>query len=236
MAYAMAQAGFDAHDVHMSDLQSGAVQLDGFAGFVACGGFSYGDTLGAGEGWARSIMFNARLAEQFKAFFARPDTLALGVCNGCQMLAALASIIPGADAWPRFTRNQSEQFEARLSLVEVLESPSLFFTGMAGSRLPIVVSHGEGYADFSQRGDAAAVLRAMRYVDGAGQPTEAYPFNPNGSPGGLTAVTTKDGRFTAMMPHPERVFRSVQMSWRPEGLGEHSPWFRMFANARAWLA
>ncbi|MEO3692147.1 phosphoribosylformylglycinamidine synthase [Roseateles paludis] len=235
MAYAMAQAGFDAHDVHMSDLQSGAVQLDGFAGFVACGGFSYGDTLGAGEGWARSIMFNARLAEQFKAFFARPDTLALGVCNGCQMLAALAAIIPGADAWPRFTRNQSEQFEARLSMVEVLESPSLFFTGMAGSRMPIAVAHGEGFANFARQGDASRVVKAMRFVDNAGQPTEVYPFNPNGSPGGLTSVTTPDGRFTALMPHPERVFRNVQMSWTSGDVGSSSPWLRMFQNARKAL-
>ena len=163
-------------------------------------------------------MFNPKLAEQFEAFFQRPDTLALGVCNGCQMMAALAPIIPGAEAWPKFTRNRSEQFEARLSLVEVLESPSIFFAGMAGSRLPIAVAHGEGYADFSQRGNAAAVHAAMRYVDNHGRPTEAYPLNPNGSPGGLTAVTTPDGRFTALMPHPERVFRNVQMSWTP-GLG-----------------
>ena len=235
MAYAMAQAGFDAHDVHMSDLQSGAVVLDGFAGFVACGGFSYGDTLGAGEGWARSIMFNARLAEQFKAFFARPDTLALGVCNGCQMLAALAPIIPGADAWPRFTRNTSEQFEARLSLVEVLESPSLFFTGMAGSRLPIAVAHGEGFANFARQGDASRVVKAMRFVDNSGQPTEVYPFNPNGSPGGLTSVTTPDGRFTALMPHPERVFRNVQLSWTSGDVNAASPWLRMFQNARKAL-
>ncbi|MFO1227454.1 phosphoribosylformylglycinamidine synthase [Roseateles sp.] len=235
MAYAMAQAGFDAHDVHMSDLQSGAVVLDGFAGFVACGGFSYGDTLGAGEGWARSIMFNARLAEQFKAFFARPDTLALGVCNGCQMLAALAPIIPGADAWPRFTRNTSEQFEARLSLVEVLESPSLFFTGMAGSRLPIAVAHGEGFANFARQGDASRVVKAMRFVDNSGQPTEVYPFNPNGSPGGLTSVTTPDGRFTALMPHPERVFRNVQLSWTSGEVNAASPWLRMFQNARKAL-
>jgi phosphoribosylformylglycinamidine synthase len=235
MAYAMSLGGFESFDVHMSDLQSGAVQLDGFAGFVACGGFSYGDTLGAGEGWARSIMFNPRLAEQFKAFFARPDTLALGVCNGCQMLAALAPIIPGADAWPRFTRNQSEQFEARLSLVEVLESPSVFFTGMAGSRLPIAVAHGEGFANFARQGDAAKAIAAMRFVDHHGRPTEVYPFNPNGSPGGLTAVTTADGRFTALMPHPERVFRHAQMSWTNGDLSQHSPWLRMFQNARKAL-
>lgn len=235
MAYAMAQGGFDSFDVHMSDLHAGAVKLDGFAAFVACGGFSYGDTLGAGEGWARSIMFNPVLAEQFRAFFARQDTLALGVCNGCQMLAALAPIIPGADAWPRFTRNQSEQFEARLSLVEVLASPSVFFQGMAGSRLPIAVAHGEGYANFARQGDAAKVITAMRFVDNHGQATEAYPFNPNGSPGGLTSVTTPDGRFTALMPHPERVFRNVQMSWTSGDRALHSPWLRMFQNARKSL-
>jgi phosphoribosylformylglycinamidine synthase len=235
MAYAMALGGFESYDVHMSDLHAGAVKLDAFAGFVACGGFSYGDTLGAGEGWARSIMFNPVLAEQFRAFFARRDTLALGVCNGCQMLAALAPIIPGADAWPRFTRNQSEQFEARLALVEVLESPSVFFTGMAGSRLPIAVAHGEGYANFARQGDAARVIPAMRFVDSSGTATEAYPANPNGSPGGLTAVTTTDGRFTALMPHPERVFRNAQMSWTSGDVSADSPWLRMFGNARRAL-
>ncbi|WP_284614424.1 phosphoribosylformylglycinamidine synthase [Aquabacterium humicola] len=235
MSYAMAQAGFETFDVHMSDLQAGRARLDQFQGFVACGGFSYGDTLGAGEGWARSILFNPALAEAFAAFFARPDSFALGVCNGCQMMAALSPIIPGAMAWPKFTRNRSEQFEARFSLVEVLESPSIFFDGMAGSRLPIAVAHGEGYADFSQRGDAAAVHRAMRYVDHHGAPTEAYPFNPNGSPGGLTSVTTADGRFTVLMPHPERVFRNVLMSWTPGDIAQRSPWMRMFANARKRL-
>jgi phosphoribosylformylglycinamidine synthase len=232
MSYAMAQAGFDSFDLHMSDLQSGRARLDMFQTFVACGGFSYGDTLGAGEGWARSILFNPGLAEQFAAFFNRADTLALGVCNGCQMMAALSPIIPGASAWPKFTRNRSEQFEARLSQVEVLQSPSLFFSGMAGSRLPIAVAHGEGFADFSQRGDAAKVQRAMRFVDSSGQPTEAYPANPNGSPEGLTAVTTADGRFTVLMPHPERVFRNVQMSWTAGDIGAPSPWMRMFHNAR----
>lgn len=236
MSYAMHAAGFDTFDVHMSDLQAGRARLDQFQAFVACGGFSYGDTLGAGEGWARSIRFNPALAEQFATFFARSDTLALGVCNGCQMMAALSPIIPGADAWPAFTRNKSEQFEARLSLVEVLESPSLFFTGMAGSRIPIAVAHGEGYADFSQHGDAARVQRAMRFVDHHGRPTEAYPFNPNGSPDGLTAVTTPDGRFTALMPHPERVFRNVQMSWSAGDIAAHSPWMRMFHNAARALA
>lgn len=235
MAYVMAQAGFEAHDVHMTDLQSGRAQLADYQGFVACGGFSYGDTLGAGEGWARSIRFNPAMKAAFEAFFARRDTFALGVCNGCQMMAALAPMIPGAEHWPRFTRNRSEQFEARLALVEVLESPSLFFQGMAGSRLPIAVAHGEGFADFNQRGDAAKVHRAMRYVDSSGQPTERYPFNPNGSPDGLTSVTTADGRFTVLMPHPERVFRNVQMSFSGGDVSAASPWRRMFANARRWV-
>jgi phosphoribosylformylglycinamidine synthase len=228
--------GFDTYDVHMSDLQSGGARLEQFQGLVACGGFSYGDTLGAGEGWARSILFSPALAEQFANFFNRQDTLALGVCNGCQMFAALAALIPGAQHWPKFTRNRSQQFEARLSQVEVLDSPSLFFEGMAGSRLPIAVAHGEGLADFSQRGDAAKVLRAMRFVDHRGEPAEVYPANPNGSPGGLTAVTTTDGRITALMPHPERVFRNVQMSWTPGDRSALSPWMRMFINARRALA
>ena len=236
MSFAMHAAGFDTFDVHMSDLQAGRARLDMFQGFVACGGFSYGDTLGAGEGWARSILFNPQLAEAFAAFFDRRDTFALGVCNGCQMMAALAPIIPGASAWPAFTRNKSEQYEARLAMVEILDSPSLFFSGMAASRIPIAVAHGEGYADFSQRGDAKAVHRAMRFVDNHGRPTEAYPANPNGSPDGLTAVTTADGRFTVLMPHPERVFRNVQMSWPSGDASSASPWMRMFANARKWLA
>ena len=235
MAYAFTEAGFEAFDVHMSDLQTGRADLRDFAGLVACGGFSYGDTLGAGIGWARSITFNARLADQFSAFFARPDTFGLGVCNGCQMFAELADIIPGAAHWPRFSTNQSERFEARLSMVEVLDSPSLFFKGMAGARLPIAVAHGEGFANFTQRGDAAKVLRAMRFVDNAGQGTEAYPFNPNGSPAGLTAVTTADGRFTAMMPHPERVFRNAQSSWTPLDISARSPWMHLWHNARQWL-
>jgi phosphoribosylformylglycinamidine synthase len=235
MSYAMHRAGFDTFDLHMTDLQAGRARLDQFTGFVACGGFSYGDTLGAGEGWARSILFNPALAEQFAAFFQRRDSFALGVCNGCQMMAALAPIIPGAADWPAFTRNKSEQFEARLSLVEVLDSPSIFFAGMAGSRIPIAVAHGEGYADFSQRGDARSVKRAMRFVDHHGQATEAYPANPNGSPEGLTAVTSPDGRFTALMPHPERVFRNVQMSWSAGEVGDASSWMRMFHNARRWV-
>jgi phosphoribosylformylglycinamidine synthase len=234
-AFAFDRAGFDTFDVHMTDLQRGRTDLRDYQALVACGGFSYGDTLGAGEGWARSVLFNPALAEQFSAFFHRPDTLALGICNGAQMLAALAELIPGTSAWPRFTRNRSEQFEGRLSLVEVLDSPSIFLTEMAGSRIPIVVSHGEGYADFSVRGDAAAVHRAVRFVDGRGEVATAYPANPNGSPDGLTGVTTPDGRFTVLMPHPERVARNVQMSWTDGDLGEPSPWLRMFANARAWV-
>ena len=236
MAYAFHKAGFESHDVHMTDLQSGRAQLADFQGLVACGGFSYGDTLGAGIGWARSITFNPALAEQFKGFFGRADTFGLGVCNGCQMFAELADIIPGAQDWPRFTTNQSERFEARLSMVEVLESPSLFLQGMAGSCLPIAVAHGEGYANFKHRGNAAEVIGAMRFVDNHGQATEQYPFNPNGSAGGLTAVTTADGRFTAMMPHPERVFRNVQMSWTSGDINASSPWLRVWQNARKWVA
>ena len=235
MAYAFTQAGFEAYDVHMTDLQSGRASLADFKGVVACGGFSYGDTLGAGIGWARSITFNPVLSEQFQGFFGRADTFGLGVCNGCQMFAELADIIPGADAWPRFTTNQSERFEARLSMVEVLDSPSLFLQGMAGSRLPIAVAHGEGFANFRHRGNPAQAIGAMRFVDNHGRATEQYPFNPNGSPGGLTAVTTADGRFTAMMPHPERVFRNIQMSWMSGDVSELSPWMRIWRNARRWV-
>ncbi|WP_300716964.1 phosphoribosylformylglycinamidine synthase [Hydrogenophaga sp.] len=236
MAYAFTQAGFEAFDVHMTDLQTGRAKLADFKGVVACGGFSYGDTLGAGIGWARSITFNEALSAQFQAFFARGDTFGLGVCNGCQMFAELADIIPGAEAWPRFTTNQSERFEARLSMVEVLDSPSLFLAGMAGSRLPIAVAHGEGYANFHHRGDASKAIAAMRFTDNTGTATEAYPFNPNGSPGGLTAVTTADGRFTAMMPHPERVFRNIQMSWTDQDPAARSAWMRLWHNARRWVA
>ncbi|MGC5582749.1 phosphoribosylformylglycinamidine synthase [Ornithinimicrobium sp. W1665] len=234
-AFAFDRAGFDTYDVHMTDLQSGRFDLADAVGLVAAGGFSYGDTLGAGEGWARSVLHNPRLTDTFSAFFRRPDTFALGICNGAQMFAALAGLVPGAEAWPRFTRNRSEQYEARFSLVEVVDSPSVFFAGMAGSRIPIAVAHGEGRADFSARGDAATVLGALRYVDHHGRATTAYPLNPNGSAGGLTAVTTPDGRFTAMMPHPERVQRNVQMSWTPGGPTHESPWLRMFRNARVWV-
>ena len=241
MGWAFDTAGFEAIDVHMTDLLSGRIDLAGMQGLVAVGGFSYGDVLGAGEGWARTIRFNSLLSDQFAAYFARPDTFALGVCNGCQMMAALAPMIPGAEHWPRFTRNQSEKYEARLSLVEIADSPSIFFAGMAGARVPIAVAHGEGYANFSAQGDASRVIGAAHYVDGYGKRTEAYPFNPNGSPDGLTSVTTADGRFTVMMPHPERVTRNVMMSWAPEQWGDadkggaYTPWMRMFRNARAWL-
>ncbi|MDR3352847.1 MAG: phosphoribosylformylglycinamidine synthase [Zoogloeaceae bacterium] len=228
MAAAFDRAGFAAVDVHMSDLIAGRQRLAGFAGLAACGGFSYGDVLGAGQGWARTILMNARCREEFSAFFQRPESFALGVCNGCQMMSALKELIPGAEHWPAFRKNRSEQFEARFVQVEILPSPSLFFEGMAGSILPIVVSHGEGRVE---GGDS---LAALRYVDHAGEPTERYPQNPNGSPGGQTGFTTPDGRFTIMMPHPERVFRSAQMSWHPESWGEDSPWMRMFRNARRW--
>ncbi len=234
-AFAFDRAGFDTYDVHMTDLQSGRADLSEFVGLVAAGGFSYGDTLGAGEGWARSVLFNERLTDQFRTFFHRGDTFGLGICNGCQMFAALADLIPGAGAWPHFTRNRSEQYEARLTLAEVLDSPSVLTAGMAGSRMPIAVAHGEGFADFSVRGDAATVDAVARFVDHHGEPATAYPLNPNGSPGGLTAVTTTDGRFTAMMPHPERVARNAQMSWTSGAVEDESPWLRMFRNARAWV-
>ena len=234
-AFAFDRAGFDTYDVHMTDLQAGRFDLADVVGLVACGGFSYGDTLGAGEGWARSVLFNEALMQGFHDFFHRGDTFGLGICNGCQMFAALADLIPGADAWPRFTRNASEQYEARLSMVEVVESPSIFTAGMAGSRLPIAVAHGEGFADFSSRGDADAVARVARFVDSHGAVASRYPANPNGSPDGLTAVTTPDGRFTAMMPHPERVARNAQLSWTSEPVEAESPWLRMFRNARVWV-
>ncbi len=234
-AYVMHRAGFEAVDVHMSDLMDGRMYLDDCKGLIAVGGFSYGDVLGAGEGWAKKILFNDQLKEQFENFFWRMDTFALGICNGCQMMSNLASIIPGAEAWPKFVRNRSEQFEARFTMVEVPETPAIFFAGMAGLQTPIVVSHGEGRADFSQQGDIRKALVAMRYIDHDGKPTETYPLNPNGSPNGITAVTTPDGRFTVMMPHAERAFRTVQNSWAPEDWGENAPWMRMFQNARKWV-
>ncbi|WP_026293181.1 phosphoribosylformylglycinamidine synthase [Rudaea cellulosilytica] len=235
MAAAFTRAGFDAYDVHMSDLQSGRHKLRDFRGVAACGGFSYGDVLGAGRGWATSILFNAQLRDQFAAFFADTTKFALGVCNGCQMLAALKEIIPGAEGWPSFERNASEQYEARLVTLEVVESSSLFFKGMAGSRIPVAVAHGEGRAEFVKGGDLRRTAVCLRYADHYGRATDAYPLNPNGSPGGLAGITAADGRVTALMPHPERVFRSVQMSWAPREWGEDSPWMRMFRNARVWV-
>ena len=235
MAAAFDRAGFEAVDVHMSDIIAGRVSLTDFKGFAACGGFSYGDVLGAGEGWAKSILFNRRARDDFEGFFQRTDAFALGVCNGCQMMSNLHTIIPGADAWPHFVRNKSEQFEARFVMVEVLPSPSLFFDGMAGSRMPVVVAHGEGYAEFVNDAALQQAQVALRFVDHRAQPTEIYPQNPNGSPQGITGLTTPDGRFTILMPHPERVFRAVQHSWRPDGWQEDSPWLRMFRNARKWV-
>jgi len=234
-AYVMHKSGFESVDVHMSDLIAGRAKLDDFKGLIAVGGFSYGDVLGAGEGWAKTILFNAQLAGQFSQFFQRQDTFSLGICNGCQMMSNLKSIIPGAQDWPKFTRNKSEQFEARFSMVEVQDSPSIFLQGMAGTQTPIAVAHGEGFADFSLTGDVNKALVAMRFIDNKGAVTEAYPYNPNGSPQGITSVTTPDGRFNVLMPHAERVFRSVTQSWHPDGWGEDSPWMRMFRNARKWV-
>jgi phosphoribosylformylglycinamidine synthase len=237
MAAAFDRAGFAAVDVHMSDIIAGRTSLADFNGFVACGGFSYGDVLGAGEGWAKSILFNARACDEFTAFFGRKDSFALGVCNGCQMMSNLHELIPGAERWPHFVRNRSEQFEARFVTLEVQESPSLFFGGMAGSRIPVAVAHGEGYAEFADASALAAVqpLVALRYVDNRGAATEIYPLNPNGSPQGITGLTTADGRFTILMPHPERVFRAVQNSWYPAEWRNDGPWLRMFRNARRWV-
>lgn len=239
MAAAFHRAGFEAVDVHMSDLLAGARTLDDFHTLVACGGFSYGDVLGAGEGWAKSILFNSRVRDAFEAFFHRPQTLALGVCNGCQMMSNLRELIPGAELWPRFVRNKSERFEARFSLVEVTQSPSLLLQGMVGSRLPIAVSHGEGLVELRDAAHLSALehagLVALRYVDNYGKVTENYPANPNGSPNGITAVTNASGRITLTMPHPERVFRTVSHSWHPAEWGEDGPWMRLFRNARKQL-
>ncbi|WP_395119944.1 phosphoribosylformylglycinamidine synthase [Rhodanobacter sp. FW102-FHT14D06] len=234
MAAAFTRAGFEAVDVHMSDLASGRVKLADFRGFAACGGFSYGDVLGAGRGWATSILYNDMLRAQFEAFFADETKFALGVCNGCQMLSQLKEIIPGAQHWPKFLRNASEQYESRVATLEVLDSPSIFFQGMAGSRIPVAVAHGEGRVSFPQACSPSKSHGAVRFVDNRGKPTENFPLNTNGSPGGLAGFTAAAGRVTIMMPHPERVFRSVQMSWHPESWGEDSPWMRMFRNARVW--
>ncbi len=239
MGAVMERVGFESHDVHMSDVLSGRVKLADFRGLVACGGFSYGDVLGAGEGWAKSILYHPQTREEFQRFFERKDTFSLGVCNGCQMFAALKEIVPGAASWPRFVRNRGEQFEGRFSLVELSKSPSIFFDGMDGSMLPIAVAHGEGRAEFANDADAQAFsasgLVSARYIEGNRRIAATYPANPNGSPFGIAAVTNADGRVTITMPHPERSFRYVQNSWRPDGAGEYSGWFRMFGNARKWV-
>jgi phosphoribosylformylglycinamidine synthase len=237
MAAAFDRAGFTSIDVHMSDIIHGRVSLADFTGLVACGGFSYGDVLGAGGGWAKSILFNPRCRDEFAAFFQRPDTFGLGVCNGCQMMSGLKDIIPGAEHWPRFMRNNSEQFEARVALVEVQKSPSILFTGMEGSRMPVAIAHGEGRAEFAV--DPAVALEAgavaLCYVDNYGELTTEFPANPNGSPFGITGMTTTDGRFTIMMPHPERCFRTLQNSWHPDDWDEYGAWMRLFRNARVWV-
>ncbi|MGB6975860.1 MAG: phosphoribosylformylglycinamidine synthase [Gammaproteobacteria bacterium] len=239
MAAAFDRAGFSCIDVHMTDILEGRVLLKNFKGLAACGGFSYGDVLGAGQGWAKSILDNPRAREEFATFFQRSDSFTLGLCNGCQMLSYLTEMIPGSKHWPKFLRNRSEQFEARLSLVEILPSPSLFFQGMTGSRLPIVVSHGEGKAEFTNKQGADLALKnklvPLRFINNHGQPTMKYPANPNGSPLGITSLTTTDGRVTILMPHPERIFRTVQLSWHPKDWQENSPWLRLFYNARVWV-
>jgi phosphoribosylformylglycinamidine synthase len=238
MAAAFDRAGFTAVDVHMSDLLAGRRSLSDFSGLVACGGFSYGDVLGAGEGWAKTVLFNSQIRDQFQQFFHRPDTFSLGVCNGCQMLSNLKTLIPGAELWPRFVRNLSEQFEARFSLVRIEDSPSIFLQGMAGTHMPIAISHGEGRAEFA-RPDVLAQLQqsnqiAMRFLENNLEVASRYPANPNGSPDGITGVTSADGRATLMMPHPERVYRTVLNSWHPDDWGEDSGWMRIFRNARTF--
>ena len=239
MAAVLDRAGFEAHDVHMSDLLGGARTLEDFSGLVACGGFSYGDVLGAGGGWARSILFHERTRAEFERFFRRSDTFSLGVCNGCQMFALLRELIPGAQHWPRFLRNRSEQFEARFSLVQSAESPSVLLTGMAGSRLPVAMAHGEGQPQFQSEQDLQCCLDqcliGFRYVTNRGEVARGYPANPNGAIDGIAALTSADGRATITMPHPERVYRTVQNSWHPRDAGEDSGWMRMFRNARQWL-
>jgi phosphoribosylformylglycinamidine synthase len=235
MAAAFDRAGFEAVDIHMSDIVNNKIRLDEFKGMAACGGFSYGDVLGAGEGWAKTILFNSRARDIFNEFFMRSDTFSLGVCNGCQMMANLKELIPGAEHWPHFVRNRSEQFEARFSLVEVVDSPSILLRDMTGSRMPIAVAHGEGLAEYKSATQQESVKAALRYVDHSGAATEVYPFNPNGSAHGVTGFTSDDGRVTIMMPHPERVFRTVQNSWHPEEWKENAPWIRLFENARAWV-
>ena len=239
MAAAFDRAGFSATDVHMSDIVEGRLSLGDFQGFAACGGFSYGDVLGAGEGWSKSILYNARAYDEFSGFFSRADSFGLGICNGCQMMSNLYQMIPGASHWPRFVRNKSEQFEARYIMAEVLESASMFLDEMQGSMMPVVVAHGEGRIE-TRDCSAAELLQqkiaCLRYVDAVGEASEVYPLNPNGSELGLNGFSNQDGRFTIMMPHPERIFRSIQNSWRSPDWGEYSPWMRMFRNARRWIA
>jgi len=235
MAAAFSTAGFEAHDVHMSDIIQGRKSLSNFSALVACGGFSYGDVLGAGEGWAKSILFNSKTRDAFEAFFLRPDTIALGICNGCQMMSNLKEIIPGSTLWPHFVKNKSEQFEARFVSVEILKSNSIFFGGMHGAILPIAVAHGEGYTEYQTQNQMNDVLNhqlaTLRYVDNYHKGTSTYPMNPNGSPQGITGFTSDNGRFSIMMPHPERVYRTVQNSWHPEVWDGLAPWYKMFANA-----
>ncbi len=239
MAAAFDRAGFAAIDVHMSDILAGRVELGEFKGLVACGGFSYGDVLGAGEGWAKSVLFNSRARDAFQSFFERDDSFALGVCNGCQMMSNLHELIPGSEFWPHFVRNRSEQFEARVAMVQVQESNSIFLRGMAGSRMPIAIAHGEGHAEFASEealleADLSGTV-ALRFIDNRGKVSESYPANPNGSPRGITGLCSRDGRVTIMMPHPERVFRAVQNSWQPDDWQEDAGWLRMFRNARVWV-
>jgi phosphoribosylformylglycinamidine synthase len=238
MAAALARAGFEPHDVHMSDLLAARATLGEYRGLIVCGGFSYGDVLGAGGGWAASVLFHERVRAEFERFFHRSDSFTLGVCNGCQMMARLKDLIPGATHWPRFLRNRSEQFEGRAALVEILDSPSVLLAGMAGSVLPVAVSHGEGRADFLADDLQRCIeqrLIAYRFVDNHGAVATRYPANPNGAVHGIAALTSLDGRTTIMMPHPERVFRSVQNSWHPDDAGEDSGWMRLFRNARVWV-
>ena len=239
MAAAFAKAGFESIDVHMTDILSGRVSLKDFNGLVACGGFSYGDVLGAGEGWAKSILFNPKARAEFEAYFNRKDTFTLGVCNGCQMVSNLKDLIPGAKHWPRFVQNISERFEARYCSLKVEDTPAVLLKGMAGSVLPIAVAHGEGRAEFASREAAEACLKtglvALRYVDGKHEYTERYPLNPNGSPFGINGLCSEDGRALVMMPHPERVFRTCQYSWHPAEWGEDGPWMQLFRNGRIFV-
>ena len=235
MAAAFVKAGFSAIDVHLNDILNKKVSLKDFVGIAICGGFSYGDVLGAGLGFANSILFNSHLKEEFSNFFNRKDTFGLGVCNGCQVMAHLAEIIPGASNFPRFKKNISSQFEARVVMAEISDSPSILFKGMHGSQIPIIVSHGEGFAQFSDKKHLDNIDIAIKYIDNSGNISEQYPYNPNGSPEGIAGVCNTDGRFTILMPHPERTFRTQQMSWHDKSWGETSPWFKMFLNAREFV-